>query len=96
LKKTSTTTERKIYDAIINDEFSQRILAICKTAKSTEDIKKDLTRFIEAMPPVRPDVAETVGSRLDKLEEKKALLFKDGKWETSEEAARVLEKYFAL
>jgi hypothetical protein len=88
----------EIYQAIVKDETSRRILDICKTPRSSQEVKTDVFRYKRSEYPgsydAISDVESLVGVRLGKLETLGALTFKDGKWQTTQTAIAILDKYF--
>jgi hypothetical protein len=90
--------DTSIYEELVNNETSRRILNLCKEPKTTDEIKKNIffhksNRFPSQYKQLN-DVATIVGKNLNNLENVKAIEFKDGKWQTTEDGLRVLAKYF--
>ncbi len=88
----------EIYESIVEDETSRRILDYCKNPRTSLEVKSDVFHSKQANSPDNyssiSDVEGYVGTRLEKLEKIGALKFREGKWQTTPDATTVLDKYF--
>jgi hypothetical protein len=96
----SLSTEAAIYAALVQNEDTRRILEMCKTPKTTEEIKKAVFNYkrykYSGSYKELNDVETLVGQTLAVLELVKAITFQDSKWKTTELALSVLAKYFGI
>lgn len=80
----------KIADVLVNSKTCLEIVKICTTPKSVSEIKKDLDTWVKG----QTIDLHTLGSFIRTLEKVGAISFDSEKWRATEEAKRVVGKYW--
>jgi len=84
------TVEDKIADVLAKSKVSLEIVKICMVPKTVSEIGKELRMIFKG----QSIDSHTLGSFLRSLEKAKALKFDEGKWKATDEAKRVIAKYW--
>ncbi len=82
--------EDKIADVLTKSKVSLEIVKICMVPRTVPEINKELRSIFRT----QSIDLHTLGSFLRSLEKAKALRFEEDKWKTTEEARRVVAKYW--